>query len=42
MYAIFMDEADTELGAENAFSCIGYEIVKDYNGASTGETPAGC
>jgi hypothetical protein len=40
-YAMFIDEADVDSGAA-PIGCLGYEVVRQYSGVSTGVVPAEC
>jgi hypothetical protein len=41
-YAVFLDEGDAGVGAMDALRCIGYEVVREYSGQTTGVIPAAC
>lgn len=41
VYAMFIDEADPESGGA-PIGCLGYEVVRQYSGVSTGVVPAQC
>jgi len=41
-YAMFLDEGDMGVDATNALRCIGYEVVREYSGQTTGVIPAPC
>jgi hypothetical protein len=41
-YAMFWDEGDPGVAATDAMRCIGYEVVREYSGQSTGVIPAAC